>query len=59
MLSPTPIPYSWQSVALTVEFLDGKPKVTSTSEIAKALGKSPSQISRLRTGILNKFNEYM
>lgn len=37
----------------------GKPQVTSTSAIAKALGKSPSQISRLRTGILKKFDEAM
>ena len=38
---------------------NGKPQVTSTSEIAKALDKSPSQISRLRTGILKKFDEFM
>lgn len=36
----------------------GKKKITSTSELAKALGKSPSQISRLRTGILKKFEHY-
>ena len=38
--------------------LNGKQKVTSTGQLAKVLGKSPSQISRLRTDILNRFNQY-
>ncbi len=37
---------------------NGKPKVTSTTQLAKLLKKSPSQVSRLRTAILNKYNEY-
>lgn len=36
----------------------GKPKVTSTSQLAKLLKKSPSQISRLRSAILAKYKEY-
>lgn len=36
---------------------NGKKQITSTTELAKVLGKSPSQISRLRTGILQKFDE--
>lgn len=38
---------------------NGKPQVTSTTQLAKLLGKSPSQISRLRTGILKKFEEHI
>ena len=37
---------------------DGKSVITSTTQLAARLGKSPSQISRLRTGILAKFDEY-
>jgi DNA-directed RNA polymerase specialized sigma subunit len=36
----------------------GKKQVTSTTELAKLLGKSPSQVSRLRTAILAKYKEY-
>lgn len=36
----------------------GKPQVTSTTQLAKLLKKSPSQVSRLRTAILNKYKEY-
>jgi DNA-directed RNA polymerase specialized sigma subunit len=39
--------------------MNNKPKITSTNALAKALGKSPSQVSRLRTAILNKYNEYL
>jgi DNA-directed RNA polymerase specialized sigma subunit len=35
----------------------GKPVITSTTQLAQVLGKSPSQISRLRTSILAKFDE--
>lgn len=38
--------------------LNGKQRVTSTTELAKTLGKSPSQISRLRTGIFQTFQRY-
>ena len=38
---------------------NGKAKTDSTTRIAKSLGKSPSQVSRMRTDILKKFNEYM
>ncbi len=36
----------------------GKPRVTSTSELAKLLGTSPSQVSRIKARILKKFEEY-
>ena len=36
---------------------NGKDQVTSTTQLSQILGKSPSQISRLRTGILQKFEE--
>ena len=35
---------------------NGKPQVTSTTQLAKMMGKSPSQVSRMKTHILNKFN---
>ena len=38
---------------------NGKRQITTTNEIAAALGKNPSQISRLRTAILTKFQEHM
>jgi DNA-directed RNA polymerase specialized sigma subunit len=38
--------------------LNGKQKTTSTTQLAKLLGKSPSQVSRLRTAILGKFKEF-
>lgn len=38
---------------------NGKRQLTTTNEIAAALGKNPSQISRLRTAILGKFQEHM
>lgn len=38
--------------------LNGKQRITSTTGIANALGKSPSQVSRLRTGIANVFKTY-
>jgi len=38
--------------------LNGKEKITSTSALAKKLGKSPSQVSRLRTGIFKTFERY-
>lgn len=38
--------------------LNGRPQVTSTGQLAKILGKSPSQISRLRTGIFQTFQRY-
>lgn len=37
---------------------NGAQKIQSTNDLAKRLNKSPSQISRLRTAILNKFNQY-
>lgn len=37
---------------------DGHQKITSTNDLAKKLGKSPSQVSRLRTAILGKYNQY-
>jgi DNA-directed RNA polymerase specialized sigma subunit len=38
---------------------NGKKQITTTNEIAAALGKNPSQISRLRTAILGKFQEHV
>lgn len=37
---------------------NGKPQVTSTSQLARLLKKSPPQVSRLRTAILKKYKEY-
>lgn len=37
---------------------EGARKISSTNDIAKALGKTPSQVSRLRTSILAKYNKY-
>jgi DNA-directed RNA polymerase specialized sigma subunit len=39
--------------------VNNKPKITSTNDLAKHLGKSPSQISRLRGKILDKYNSYL
>lgn len=36
----------------------GKPTITSTNALAKKLGKSPSQISRIRTRISKKYQEF-
>jgi DNA-directed RNA polymerase specialized sigma subunit len=38
---------------------NGKRHITATNEIATALGKNPSQVSRIRTAILNQFQEHM
>lgn len=38
--------------------LEGAKKTQSTNDLAKLLGKSPSQVSRLRSGILNKYKQY-
>lgn len=38
---------------------NGKKKIRETNEIAAALGKNPSQVSRIRTAILGKFQEHM
>lgn len=38
---------------------NGKRRITATNEIASALGKNPSQVSRIRTAILNLFQEHM
>jgi len=37
---------------------EGAPQISETNHIATALGKSPSQISRLRTSILSKYKQY-
>lgn len=39
--------------------LDGHEQITSTNQLAQQLGKSPSQVSRIRTSILNKYNQFM
>lgn len=38
--------------------LNGKRKIESTGELARELGKSPSQISRIRTALLSQFDRY-
>ncbi len=38
--------------------VNGKKQISSTSALAKEIGKSPSQVSRLRTGILKQFERY-
>lgn len=37
---------------------EGARKISGTNEIAAAIGKSPSQVSRLRSSILAKYNQY-
>lgn len=37
---------------------NGAAKITETNELAQRLGKSPSQISRLKTSILTKYKQY-
>lgn len=37
---------------------EGHQQIQSTNDLAKKLGKSPSQISRLRTSILRKYQDY-
>jgi DNA-directed RNA polymerase specialized sigma subunit len=37
---------------------EGHAKIQGTNELAERLGKSPSQISRLKTSILNKYKTY-
>lgn len=39
--------------------IDGQDQITSTNQLAQRLGRSPSQISRLRTAILNKYNQFL
>ena len=36
---------------------NGAPRITSTTDLARRLGKNPSQISRIRTSILKKVEE--
>lgn len=38
--------------------LNGKPKISDTGALATALGKNQSQISRLKSTIIQKFNQY-
>lgn len=39
--------------------VDPSKRVTSTSEIGKRIGKNPSQVSRLKTSVINKAKQYM
>lgn len=39
--------------------MNGAPRITSTSVLAKRLGKSPSQISRLKSGIAEEYKKYL
>lgn len=38
--------------------LNGKPKMENTGDIARAMGKQPSQVSRLKTSILAQIDRY-
>lgn len=38
---------------------NGKRQISATNEIASTLGKNPSQVSRIRTAILNQLQEHM
>jgi len=38
---------------------DVSKRITSTSEIGKRIGKNPSQVSRLKTSVINKAKSYM
>jgi hypothetical protein len=38
---------------------NGKPRITSTNDLAKRMGKSPSQIARLKTSISNTYKKYV
>ncbi len=38
--------------------LDGHQQIQSTNDLAKKLGKSPSQVSRLRTSVLDKYKQF-
>jgi DNA-directed RNA polymerase specialized sigma subunit len=57
------LPYSLKSEEKEVfDYLfgrNGKPRLDKTNDIARALGKNPSQISRFRTSILDQYNEHM
>jgi DNA-directed RNA polymerase specialized sigma subunit len=48
-----------QSVFDHLYGVGGKPRVTSTGELAKKLGKSPSQISRIKGKIDSQFKRYL
>jgi len=37
----------------------GKQTITSTNKLADKLGKSPSQVSRLKSSIIDKYNQYL
>jgi DNA-directed RNA polymerase specialized sigma subunit len=39
--------------------MNGAPRITSTSALAARLGKSPSQISRLKTSIATEYKKYI
>jgi DNA-directed RNA polymerase specialized sigma subunit len=57
LLRPT-LPPDQQVVFDYLYGQNGKRQITSTNELAKELGKTPSQVSRLRTAILRKFDSY-
>lgn len=57
LLRPTLTP-DQQAVFDHLYGLNGKKSISSTNELASELGKSPSQISRLRTGIFQQFQKY-
>ena len=38
--------------------MNGKPKITSTNELASRMGKNPSQIARIKSRIIEEYNKY-
>ncbi len=57
LLRPT-LPQEHQTIFDHLYGLNGKKRINSTGELARELGKTPSQISRIRTAILKKFDEH-
>jgi len=58
LLRPTLTPEE-QEVFDHVFGYGGRQTITSTNKLADKLGKSPSQVSRLKTGIIGKYNRYL
>jgi DNA-directed RNA polymerase specialized sigma subunit len=57
-LLPTTLSHEERTVFHHIFGTEGHQKIDSTNDLAKKLGKSPSQISRIKTSILKKYEEY-
>ncbi len=53
------LPIEQQELFDYIYGLNGKPRIQSTSDLAARLGKTESQISRLKTALLKKFDSYL